>query len=498
MKLRDESGQTLVLSALMMCILMGFMALAIDVGVLFRAQRKIQTQADAAATAAALCAAYGGTFCTQYGGTTWQTVASGAATANGMSSGATFTPHNGPSYGQHTGTGYYEIIITQPSPSVFMSTFFALAQPFIGGSGTAPNYVPATIGARAVAGTIPGQTCLYVLNPGDARALDVKGGGHGGDTIDASRCTIQVNSSDPNALCTTGGATIAAEQISVVGQQSGAGSCSGAQSNVQTGVAAVTDPFKNMTLPSSLCGTSGGPPFVGFGGIAGTTITAYNQATGAFTLTNGANAPKTVYETPVTVGGASTNIICFNDPNVTLASGLCMGKGTCSGQGTATSGASGSDETFVFTNGVQLSGNNVLTTIYGTLDISGGTFNQGNSNLWLNGPTGQTSDSTSGGPYTGFAFIDTSTANGCGGAVNSFPSIPSGDGCLQAQFGSSTSGMVGTLYAPNNVLFMQDSGGGAVVTNIISDMLWDNSVLDITNYNLAYTTSPLDVVRLVE
>src|SRR5579863_9242913 len=89
---RDESGQTLVLSALLMCILMGFMALAIDVGVLFRAQRKAQTQADAAVTAGALCAVYGNAFCTQYGGTDWKSVAKGAATFNGMSSSATFTP----------------------------------------------------------------------------------------------------------------------------------------------------------------------------------------------------------------------------------------------------------------------------------------------------------------------------------------------------------------------------------------------------------------------
>jgi len=90
--------------------------------------------------------------------------------------------------------------------------------------------------------------------------------------------------------------------------------------------------------------------------------------------------------------------------------------------------------------------------------------------------------------------------------------VPAGDGCLQLQFGSNSAtgttvacaagsglpGMIGTVYAPHDVLYMQDSGGCVAVTNLVADEVWDNSALTITNYNLAYTTSPLDVVRLVE
>jgi uncharacterized membrane protein len=50
----NESGQSLIFVALSMAVLMGFMALAIDVGVLFRARRNMQIAADSAATAAAL------------------------------------------------------------------------------------------------------------------------------------------------------------------------------------------------------------------------------------------------------------------------------------------------------------------------------------------------------------------------------------------------------------------------------------------------------------
>ena len=51
--LRDENGQTLVLTALCMTAMLGFMALALDVGLLFRERRSMQTAADAAAIAAA-------------------------------------------------------------------------------------------------------------------------------------------------------------------------------------------------------------------------------------------------------------------------------------------------------------------------------------------------------------------------------------------------------------------------------------------------------------
>jgi Flp pilus assembly protein TadG len=54
MTLRDENGQTLVLVALSLTLLMGAMALAIDVGFVRFQQRQLQTAADAAAIAAGL------------------------------------------------------------------------------------------------------------------------------------------------------------------------------------------------------------------------------------------------------------------------------------------------------------------------------------------------------------------------------------------------------------------------------------------------------------
>jgi Flp pilus assembly protein TadG len=515
---RDETGQTLVLTALLMCVLMGFMALSIDMGVAFRAQRRLQTQADAAATAAALCGTYGGNFCKQFGGTDAPSVASGAAIVNGMSSSAVvngtscngslntcISIHTSPGYGQHTGSGWYEAIITTPSAAPFMGTFSGL---FNGGS---TNYAPLTVGARAVAGMVPGQSCMYVLNQTDHHALYVKGGSGGSKapaTIYAPVCSIQVNSIADDALCTTGNnATIDSQQIIVVGGQNGAGKCNGTQDNVQTGGGSGGDPFAGMTNPSKGCPT-GTPPtgnLYGWGGGVTDTL-SQNATTGVITLTNGSTGATQTVTTagysPTGTGGPSVNVACFSDA-VKLTTDL----------GTDTNSA------WVFQNGLNVGGSSHLT-INGTVDITGGTLQEANTDFFINGPTGLASSD----PYTGMALIATATgpsADGCDSSVKSMGTVPSTDGCLQLQFGSGGStltcsttdiangkcnctaasgqpGILGTIYAPNDVVYMQDSGSCVSATNLIADEIWDNGALSIYNYNLAYTTSPLDVVRLVE
>jgi len=510
---RNEEGQTLVLTALLMCILMGFMALSIDMGVSFRTQRRVQSQADAAAIAAALCGSYAGQYCTQYSkdssgaaltpaAADATSVAARAAKANGMPAGATFTVKPSPTYGQHSNSGYYEVIIKQPSSAPFVGTFAGL---FNGGK-SAPNYDPMTVGARAVAGRVPGTTCLYVLNKTAEKALYVKGGGGGSKapaTISAPGCSIQVNSNASDALCTTGNsATIDAPQIFVVGAQDPAGKCNNVQNNVSTGVGQANDPFAGMASPSAGCGTGFGLA-TSFAGstIKNPTITAYSGGTVTIQgLVNGVSktisTTGTAY-TPVS-GGASVSRFCFSDTNLQLGT---------SSSGGFTLGSSG-NEMFSFLHGVAIGGNNSLITVNGTIDIAGGDFQESNVNLFIKGPT---ADATLQ-PYSGFALISESTATTCSSSVGSMGTVPAGDGCLQLQFGSNSAtgttvacaagsglpGMIGTVYAPHDVLYMQDSGGCVAVTNLVADEVWDNSALTITNYNLAYTTSPLDVVRLVE
>jgi Flp pilus assembly protein TadG len=488
---RNEEGQTLVITALLMCILMGFMALAIDMGVTFKTQRRVQTQADAAVIAAALCATYGGEYCTRFGGTDVTSVATGAANANGMASNATISV-TGAVYGQHL-TGYYEAIIKQPSASPFVGTFAGL---FAGGS--AGGYNPMSVGARAVAGLVPGTTCLYVLNKTADKSLYVKGAAQ----ITAPHCSIQVNSDSPSAVCTTGNsATIDSGQILVVGSQGSAGNCNQTQSNVQSGGGSANDPLADMKMPDQGCNTdsSKGPVNVfGWGSPASVTVTL-TQSGSTITLTNtSTGATQTVTTAPYSPGGTGTpavGVACFSDTNVQLTSDL----GTSTNRNTA----------WVFQHGLNVAGNTFLT-INGTTEIQGGDFKEANTNLFINGPTLDASVQ----PYTAMALLVPSTGVTCPSSITSMGTVPAGDGCLNLQFGSggspnqlsnkcssgsTTPGIVGTVYAPKDVLYMQDNGGCLSVTNIIADEVWNKSGdLEIYNYNLAYTTSPLDVVRLVE
>jgi len=73
----DESGQALIFSLLAMTVLFGFMGFAVDVGVLLRAKRAMQTAADSAAIAGAAELNYGGAV----------TAADAAAALNGVTIG---------------------------------------------------------------------------------------------------------------------------------------------------------------------------------------------------------------------------------------------------------------------------------------------------------------------------------------------------------------------------------------------------------------------------
>ena len=141
----DESGQAIVLVALTMTVLIGFLALATDVGVLFRARRNLQIAADAAATAAALDYLYNGSISSA------QAAGQAAATANGATNGVggvSVTVNGPPQNGPNQSLGYFEAIITQPNGTSFM--------------GLISHQNTVTVGSRAVAGTPTASKSLHV------------------------------------------------------------------------------------------------------------------------------------------------------------------------------------------------------------------------------------------------------------------------------------------------------------------------------------------------
>ena len=283
--IRDERGQTLVITALGMTVLMGMMGLAIDVGLLFRAKRIAQTAADAAAIAAALNYDYNGSV------TSATTAARSAAASNGISNTATnvtlnFNPNITSPW--HSSSGYIQAVVSLPNPTLFISTFYQTATPF-------------TVTARAIAGTTPSVACIYVLDPTDASALYIQGAAD----ISTPNCGIQVNSNSPDAFCDQGSATIEANFLHIVGGQSGKGKCAKAPGTtpVTTGVAPVGDPFNNLTgpIPATSC--------TGANTVAASTITSST----------------TIPTSSVTSGSTTASVTCFSATNPTISGGVTLG-----------------------------------------------------------------------------------------------------------------------------------------------------------------------------
>jgi uncharacterized membrane protein len=115
--LKDEDGRTLVLTALCTTALLGFMALALDVGVLFRARRNMQIAADAAAMAGTTKLFYNGT-------ANVQQKAFDAAKANGVDQAVSGNIVNVTlppvSVGGKSCATCVEVRLATPNPTVFM------------------------------------------------------------------------------------------------------------------------------------------------------------------------------------------------------------------------------------------------------------------------------------------------------------------------------------------------------------------------------------------
>jgi hypothetical protein len=440
---KGENGQVLILVTIFLTTLVLFMAFAADIALMFRHRRNMQLAADAGAVAGAL--AY------KYGPGTADSAAKAAALLNYVTAASNVTVNTSPSDGYHQGTGFVKVVIAQPEPLFFLK---------------AANFSTFTIGAQAVAGTVPSPSCLIALDPTAQGTFNVQGSA----VVNTPDCAVHVNSSDPSALCSTGSATIVAPLIGVDGGQTKNGSCNGVQNNVSTGNGQVPDPFAGLHFPSGTdCDASNT--------VSGTSITAAIAA---------ALPTKTVSGSPVT---------CFSGSNVSIASGVTLGtldhtyttdKGYTSSVGT--------DHVFVFQNGVSFAGTG---TVYGTMDLQGGIYDYGNTQVSMYAPTT--------GTYNSLAFImdPSDTTFGCNNSIkSSVITLSTGSSaCLQLQFGTGSGALDGIVYAPNSTVYMQDNGGNTTVAGIVAGAINDKaSKLYVTeNYNLAHpTTTPLSTMAMVE
>lgn len=243
-KLGNESGQTLVMVALSMAILLGFAAFATDIGVMLHEKRTAQSAADSAAIAAAISASQGNTLASAtYAGQT-------AATSNGYTDGKTDASGNTtsvviswpPADGHFAGqTGYVEATVTQQTPTYFMRVF---------------GQNSLTVATRAVA-TYKGNAsgCLYILNPTNA---PLAANPWGNSTISAANCGILTN----------GNMKLGASDSVVAAYVAASGTITGPQHITGTysqGTAEFQDPLSQLngvlpTISGSTCTSPANPP----------------------------------------------------------------------------------------------------------------------------------------------------------------------------------------------------------------------------------------------
>jgi Flp pilus assembly protein TadG len=422
-RLRNTEGQVLAISALSFSILLGFAALAVDTGVLYRAKREMQTAADAAAVAGALDYLY------KADATSAKTVGQTAASADGFTDGASgikvdvwTPPVDGPNKGN---TNFTEAVVSQPVGTFFMGMF---------GKNTM------TVGARSVAGVpTAGQACIWLMaNSGTALSLQ------GSYNVSAIGCGIYVNSPDSGALNVTGnGGTLTAKFLDVVGNKSG--NHTTAPTAPTLNAAPRKNPFGNITGPTPSNGQC---------------TTVDNTTTSLTGNIAGPGFGKSIcYTKAVTMSGAT----------------LGTGSVTTNASGTQVLSTTTPAGTFVFENGLTVSGTD---TVYGgTIDVYSGTFNQNsNSVLSISAPTS--------GTYNGIALMQPSTNSST----------------LQVQFGSNNQILDGYIYAPGAAVSLHDSGGGVTTSGIVAlSMSNQTSQLTIPSYDVAHqSTTPNRIITIVE
>ena len=412
-RMRDESGQALILVALCLTCILGFVGFATDVGVLLHAKRNLQIAADAAALAGANEITIDST----------QIVAAAkaASSTNGVTdgvNGAVVTVTNGPLYGPNKGTkGYIEAIVTAPQPTFFMGLFrFTSSMP---------------VAARAVAfnGATNGSGCLHALNGSAKDTINLQG--H--FTVDAPGCQVLDNSSDPCGLDFTGAAgNLTAGSVSVAG-----GACGHeTDSNPLPEKAPQTsDPLANTykAIPQSSWPTCGAAPSGNTWGASGGK---------SYTAPGGTDA---------------TTLFCYSSGTSSINNAVTMNAGT-----------------YIFTGSLGLQGHGSLdgtagVTIYlaapnGNMNMGG----SGNSNLSLTAPTT--------GPFANVAIyqepLDTNAVNMEGTPVSSLTGIIYLPSAMLELGGNSTTQNLTTDLIVNKLFVF-----GNATVNISDDSVTHNTPL---------------------
>ena len=241
---RSESGQVLALTAILFAVLMGVMALALDVAQFLYAKRQLQTAADAAALAGAIELSYCGGVADC---TAMQNAVQSAMSENGYGSlsfgtqcatlsgkGVKVVLNNGPcalgaADPNQGNANYVEVTASESKAALFAGVI---------------GFPAVTIAARAEASLDSSPDCAYILNPNAPDALLLNGNANLSAT-----CGIIVDSDASQAAVFNGNVSVTATGLDVVGGVLNNGNNSLSPSPT-TGVSALSNPLANLQLPA--------------------------------------------------------------------------------------------------------------------------------------------------------------------------------------------------------------------------------------------------------
>ena len=231
---RDSRGQVLVVTALMLPVVIGFVALALDAGFMFDYRRRSQTAADAGVLGAAMYLAANASA----SNTDLETVARQDSAFNGFTHGTTnitVTLNRPPvlSTDYAGNSNYIEVVVSRPTPTFLMGVL---------------GWTSMTVGASAVAGLSSASGCIYALKQDTGvKSLDVSNT----KTINAANCDAVGN----GKLFVDG--TVNLNSVTAAGAREGSGTINApAGITVNTGTYAA-DPLAYLANPTEC--TSWGP-----------------------------------------------------------------------------------------------------------------------------------------------------------------------------------------------------------------------------------------------
>lgn len=454
---RDEGGQAMVLTALSLTVLLGFLAFATDAGVMLRQKRIAQSVADSAAIAGAFEALYEGTPSTVSTGM-W-TAASNDATLNGYapgtsngatnsSNGVTLSLAVSPNVGVSgfNSAGYVQATVSINTSTFFMSLF---------------NVHNINVTATAIASNVlQASGCFDIQNGGNQ--ANPAGSMGGSSEVFGLTCGVTVNGN----LDMGGNANIDAKYVAASGSIVNTGSSSVTGTETQS-APPTNDPLPQLqlsanqptagTTPGGACGSI--PTGAGSTGDGMSCIYNYNNGN----LSNVTLQKNTVY---------------VFDNNITNTCGKpaipCVSlSGTISGTG----------DTIYLMNNLPLD------------FASNGTFN-----VTAFQPTGTTKciEDTAN-PFCG-VLIDAPTDGSVGGTYSCSHGKGNNDGNpgeLYFDFGSSTTSLTGVIYAPYMQLFVQDQGANTTLNNDVIIGNFCAQAATVTINGLSPSLSPLTRIGLV-